>query len=66
MKAREVRLVLIRQTQTIRRALHLIELNLMYYERLVEEELREKASEAESEAPSTASQADQAGTEGES
>jgi hypothetical protein len=66
MKAREVRLVLIRQTQTIRRALHLIELNLMYYERLVEEELREKASQAESEKKQASAQADQTGTERES
>ena len=64
MTSREVRLTLIRQTQTIRRALHLIELNLMYYERLVEEELRGKASE--SEAPSKTTQADQAGAERES
>lgn len=59
MTSREVRLTLIRQTQTIRRALHILETNLFYYERLVEEELREKASQA-------SAQADEARTERES
>ena len=42
MKAEEVRISLIRQTQAIRKALYHIECMLGYYERLVEEELREK------------------------
>jgi len=63
MTSHEVRLTLIRQTQAIRKALYVIECNLGFYEKLVAEELREKASQAQHEA---SAQADQARTERES
>lgn len=38
MTSREIRETLIRQTQAIRKALYIIECNLNYYEKVVEEE----------------------------
>lgn len=44
MHSEEVRLILIRQTQAIRKALYVIECNLGFYQRLVAEEERKKAN----------------------